>query len=153
MHGNFAIITDQLSVSDAPTDEDLREVAAGSYSAVIDLRSEGCDDMGLLEKLGLAFLHIEIDDTYTPTTEQLDEIFAFADYFLNRGKRILVHCRNGCGRSPLIVAAILIHRGTPTQAVLDLLYDRQPLIGLSDRQKIFIHGLEEKLKKIERHGR
>lgn len=153
MHGNFAIVTDQLSLSDAPTEDDLREIAAEGYAAVIDLRSESCDDISLLEKLGLAFFHTHIDDTYTPTTEQLHEIFAFADHFLDREKRILIHCQNGCGRSPLIVAAILIHRGMPTATALRLLYDRQPLIGFSDRQKIFIHGLEEKLKKIEEHGR
>lgn len=153
MHGNFSIVTDQLSVSDAPTEEDIREIAAEGYAAVVDLRSETCDDMGLLEKLGLAFFHVDIDDTYTPTMEQLHQIFTFADHFLGQGKRILVHCQNGCGRSPLMVAAILIHRGMPTPAALNLLYDRQPLTCFSDRQEIFIHGLEEKLKKIEEHGR
>ncbi len=143
---NFSIITDQLAVGEAPTKRKLEELARDGFNAVIDVRIEACDDEKFLNELKMAYLHIDVEDTDVPTLDQLDQIFSFADPLLDSGKRIFVHCQNGYGRSPLIVAAILVHRGMDTSDVLEILYDRHRVTTFTLRQEIFIRGLQEKLK-------
>lgn len=145
---NFTRITDQLWVGEAPNKHRIEEFAKIGISAFIDLRSEDCDDQVFLNHLGIDFLHVDIDDTYPPTMDQLMEILQFADPILDAGRNILVHCQNGYGRSPLIVAAILIHRGMSTEEALKLLYQRHPLTTLMHKQEVFIRSLEEQLMKI-----
>lgn len=144
---NFSIITDQLAVGEAPPMRKLEALAKDGFNAVVDLRAEACDNERFLDGLGMSFLHVDIEDTDVPTMDQLNLVFSFVDPLLDSGKRIFVHCQNGYGRSPLVVAAILIHRGLGTSEALEILYDRHRVTTFTLRQEIFIRGLEETLMK------
>jgi protein-tyrosine phosphatase len=150
---NFSWITDQLSVGESPTESKFKEFADEGISAVVDLRSEAADNEKFLNKLGMSFLHVDIEDTDVPTMDQLMLIYDFADPLLDRGEKILVHCQNGYGRSPLIIAAILIHRGMTTADALTTLFEAHRYTTFTTRQEIFIRGLERQLNNLDTHDR
>lgn len=140
-------ITEHIAVGTPPNEEDLNELQQMGIEAIIDVRSEDCDDETLIEKMGIKFLHIEVDDGYSPALEQLKEIFEFANPLLDEGKKILIHCRNGYGRSPLVIIALLIERGMSTFQAVNLVEKNYPLTMFTPFQEIFIRSLEERLKK------
>lgn len=132
-------ITDQLAVSGAFLDENIYFLREQGIEAVVDLRSEHCDNVKLIEELCIQFLHVEIDDRYSPTPEQLEEIFHFVDPLLDSHKKVLIHCQNGCGRAPLVAAALLAKRGMAVADAVSLVEDKNPTTGFTPQQDKFIY--------------
>jgi len=135
-------ITDNLAIGPALNSTDLAELKNIRIAAVIDVRSEATDDGSLLKKSGIDFLHIDVDDRHSPTKEQLDSILNFANPLLDKNKRILVHCQNGYGRSPLVVIAILVNRGMDISDAISLMYGKHPTATFTPQQEKFIYGLK-----------
>jgi len=148
---NFSWINDQVAVSGAIAEEDMSRLRSEGIDAIVDLRSEYRDNEKLIKELGMQFLHMMIDDGRCPTFEQLERIFDFSNSILDEGKKILIHCQNGCGRSPMVIAAILAVRGMKIPDAVGLVKDRQPIVGFSDEQERFIDmELKEFLKSKKR---
>lgn len=81
-------------------------------------------DIGLREKhidspFGVQyFLWLPVKDRHAPTQKQLLAGTAFIDALVKTNAKIYVHCKNGHGRSPTLVAAYLIMKGmTPNRAI------------------------------------
>lgn len=86
--------------------------------AIVDLRAEACDDEVLLERHGIALLHLPTDDHAAVSQPMLDEGVAFARERIARGERVLVHCQEGVGRSALLALCILVDGGMAPLAAL-----------------------------------
>lgn len=71
-----------------------------------------------LERHGLAGLHLPIDDLRAPTPEQFRLALAFIDRHRSLGRRVVVHCLVGQGRTGTILAAYLIRGGLDPDAAL-----------------------------------
>jgi protein-tyrosine phosphatase len=132
-------INEQIGVGRAFHDADVPYLKRMGIDAIIDVRSEYCDNQELIRNFGLEFLHVGIDDGYTPTFEQLERIFNFVDPLLDEGKKILVHCQNGYGRSPLVAIAILANRGKTIPQAVSEIYDKHPEAIFSAHQRNFIY--------------
>src|SRR5262245_52954752 len=64
------------------------------------------------EKLGIDFRHFPITDRSTPASIQAAKNFVDGlQNLLRQEKRIVIHCRQGIGRSSLIAASILVKDG------------------------------------------
>jgi len=136
---NFSWVNDQIAVSGAILDEDVYALRKEGIHAIIEVRSEACDNAELMGRVGLQFLHVAVRDCESPTREQLDEIFRFVDPLLEKGKKVLIHCQNGCGRSPLTVIAILIKRGMNVPDAVRVLEEKHPRTGFTDQQERFLY--------------
>jgi len=79
---------------------------------MLGLESEG----KLAREHGLDFISHPIPDRNIPASpkETWKLAKSLADCF-GDGKRIAVHCRMGIGRSPLLLACIMVSRGTPPE--------------------------------------
>jgi atypical dual specificity phosphatase len=62
---------------------------------------------------GFASLHIPVRDMTAPSPEQFDAALDFIDRQRASGRRVLVHCLVGQGRTGVILAAYLIRAGMP----------------------------------------
>jgi len=140
-------ITSQIAVSGAFLDSDIPYLKRKGINAIVDVRSEYCDNKELIAKFGLKFLHIAVDDRYSPTFDQLKIIFNFVEPILDKGKKILIHCQNGCGRSPLVAIAILAKRGMIVPEAVSLIEDKHPKMSFTYHQERFVYIELEKFLK------
>lgn len=81
--------------------------------AVIDVRLEACDDPAELAACGLRFLHLPTADHCGVSLPMLDAGVAFARDAAQDARSLLVHCREGIGRSAVVALCILVDRGLP----------------------------------------
>jgi protein tyrosine phosphatase (PTP) superfamily phosphohydrolase (DUF442 family) len=91
---NFLALGDRIGTAGQPTEEQLREVAAAGYNAVINLGlldPKYClaDEAGLARSLGMDYQHIPVKFD-APTTEDFDSFVEVMDHWAD--KRVLVHC-------------------------------------------------------------
>jgi protein-tyrosine phosphatase len=69
---------------------------------------------------GLGYLSFPIPDRQVPKSEaRLSEILDKATHELATGKNLVVHCRQGIGRSGLVAACLLIKSGLSPGAAVD----------------------------------
>lgn len=132
-------ITPQIGVSRAFADKDISFIKEQGIEAIVDVRSESTDNKNLIESYDMKFLHVNIDDTYTPSVDQLKKIINFVNPLLKEKKKILVHCQSAVGRSPTVVISILVSRGMDVSEAVGLVEDKHPWISLSTYQQRFIY--------------
>lgn len=69
---------------------------------------------------GLEFVSFPIADREVPTSEAgLAQLLEAIDQRLSSGKNILIHCRQGVGRTGLVAACLLVKRGMSPGAAVD----------------------------------
>lgn len=72
------------------------------------------------ESQGLAFISFPIPDRDVPASElELGRLLVRMDQKLSSGRGVLVHCRQGIGRSGLVAACLLVKRGASPGAAVD----------------------------------
>lgn len=76
-----------------------------------------------------------IVDEYPPTSDQFDMGVAIINLAVKNGKTVYVHCANGHGRSPTMVAAYLIrHKNMSVDEAIDYIKKRRSEIHIEDSQ-------------------
>jgi hypothetical protein len=105
-----------------------------AIGAVVDVRSERCDDASVLGTCGLSFLHLPTPDMTGVSQPMLDEAVAFVRAAARDGMRTLVHCEHGIGRSATVVLCVLVDRGLAPLEALGLAKAKRALISPSRSQ-------------------
>ena len=118
-------ITPQLAVGGAFAFGAVPLLRQLGVRAVVDLRSEARDDEALLADYGVAFLHLPTDDHHAVSPPMLDEGAAFARRHMDRGERLLIHCREGIGRSVTLALCVLAELGFAPLAAMSQIKDRR----------------------------
>ncbi len=87
------------------------------YSVVVSLE---CARLSTFEIEDAGFEHrkICVEDFTPPTFDQMDEFVEYVDHKLGEGKKVLVHCYAGRGRTGTMLAAFLIHHGMAADAAI-----------------------------------
>jgi len=131
----FSWIQPDLAVGGAfPIERAACLVGDHGVGAVIDVRSEACDDVQVLERCGLRFLHLPTEDMCGVSQPRLDEGVAFAEAAAAEGRKLLVHCQHGVGRSALVALCILTARGLSPLEALSLAKDARVQVSPSEAQ-------------------
>jgi len=102
---------------------DFTRLRKMGYSVVVSLE---CDRLNTFEIEDAGFEHkkICVPDFTPPTLDQIDEFVSFVDAKLAEGKKVLVHCFAGRGRTGTMLAAFLIHRGMSLEAAVREIRER-----------------------------
>ncbi|WP_457752922.1 protein-tyrosine phosphatase family protein [Thermococcus sp.] len=103
-------ITDKVAFSPMPYPEEIAELAK-EFQAVVVLTYEYELYYDLKEwgKHGVEVLYSPIEDFSAPTLEQLINIVRWIDEKAKDGKKVLIHCFGGSGRSGTIAVAYLMY--------------------------------------------
>jgi protein-tyrosine phosphatase len=82
----------------------------------MDLRDEGAE----VRTQGMDFTSFPIPDRQIPRSEaKWAEVLERVDQALSTGKNVLVHCRQGIGRSGLVAACLLVKKGMSPGAAVE----------------------------------
>ncbi|MFL6733734.1 MAG: dual specificity protein phosphatase family protein [Sphingomicrobium sp.] len=144
---DFHWIADDLAVGGSFPDERAHELAeAHGVGAVVDLRAEEQDDEDALRSAGITFLHLPTPDLNPATADHLDKGVEFVRAQRGHGRKVLIHCQHGIGRSALLALCVLVDAGADPLTALAQAKDRRGRISPSESQ---YHGWAEWLR---RHG-
>jgi protein-tyrosine phosphatase len=102
----------------------------------LDLRDEACE----VKAQGMHFTSFPIPDRQIPRSEaKLAEVLEGVGRSLSSGKNVLVHCRQGIGRSGLVAACLLVKKGmSPGAAVQSVSSARGMPVPETDEQRDWI---------------
>src|SRR5438132_10516963 len=122
---NYSIVCMRVARLPRPSymDCDFARLRKMGYSVVVSL---ACDHLNTFEIEDAGFEHkkICVEDFTAPTLEQVDEFVAFVDSKIAEGKKVLVHCYAGRGRTGTMLAAYLIHQGMSSDAAVREIRER-----------------------------
>ena len=105
-------ITESLAVGHAPMSyAELDDIRSQGIDAIINLCGEFCDLHEIEEKSGFEVYFIPIPDETAPDMSELEKGLDWLDEAIYLGKKVLVHCRHGIGRTGTFVTGYLIRRG------------------------------------------
>ena len=105
-------ITDDLAVGHAPMSyADLDGISKQGIDAIVNLCAEYCDLHEIEEKTGFEVYYLPIPDENAPNMDDIEKALNWLDEAIHMGKKILVHCRFGIGRTGTFVTAYLVKKG------------------------------------------
>jgi protein-tyrosine phosphatase len=81
------------------------------------------------------YVWIPIKNHTAPTNEQLSFGVATIEKLAGMKKKIYIHCQNGHGRAPTMVAAYLIKKGRGVDETIDFIKSKRATIHLEEIQK------------------
>jgi predicted protein tyrosine phosphatase len=95
-------------------------------TVVVSLQEEERDDFDDIDPE--AELWLPAPDMDMPTLDQMWQACAFMHTVVLMGKKLVIHCRWGVGRSPMTLAAYLVTQGTDPVKAVDMLTEIRPIV-------------------------
>lgn len=105
-------ITNSLAVGRAPMSySELDYIKSQGIDAIVNLCAEFSDLHELEEKSGFEVCYLPIWDEDVPKVDALEKALHWLDEAIYLGKKVLIHCRHGMGRTGTFVTAYIIRKG------------------------------------------
>lgn len=123
-------------------DENLKK---DGVSTVISMEEKRID-----APFGVEFyVWIPVKNHTAPTKDQLEFGVSVLEKIIAMHKKVYVHCQNGHGRAPTLVAALLIKQGKTIDEAIELIKSKRPSIHLADTQKDSLKMWEHNFKNMK----
>ncbi|NDY57034.1 phosphatase [Desulfovibrio sulfodismutans] len=108
----LTFVTPHLAVGHAPmTREQMDSLKAQGIGAILNLCAEFCDLHEIESKAGFEVYYLPIPDEQAPPLAELEKALAWIDEAVYLGRKVLIHCRHGIGRTGTVLNAYLLRRG------------------------------------------
>lgn len=118
-------------------DEELKKLG---ITADISLEEERID-----APFGVDFyVWIPVKNHTSPTPDQLEFGVATLEKLAAMGKKIYVHCKNGHGRAPTLVAAYMIRKGKSPEEAEAFIKSKRPTMHLEKAQREALQNFNRK---------
>lgn len=105
-------ITNNLAVGHAPMSyPELDSLREQGIDAILNLCGEFCDLHEIEQKHGFEVHYLPVADEEAPRLEELETALNWLDEAIYLGKKVLVHCRFGIGRTGTVITSYLLRRG------------------------------------------
>lgn len=105
-------VTKQLAVGHAPMSYDeLQSIRDQGVDGIVNLCGEYADLHQIEKSYGFEVYYLPVDDDQAPALRDLEKALEWLDESLYLGKKVLVHCTHGIGRTGTFVTSYLLRRG------------------------------------------
>lgn len=94
----------------------------------------------------VSYVWIPIEDHQAPTQEQIEFGVSVLEKIIAMGKKVYIHCKNGHGRAPTLVAAYFIKQGRTVDEAVSIIKEKRPPVHLEDIQVQVLHRWADFLK-------
>lgn len=113
--------------------------------ADIDLEKERQEQTPNIE----TYLWLPVKDHSAPIQEQLDTGVAVIESLVRNGQKMYIHCKNGHGRSPTLLAAYFIKQGMRVHEAIAKIKAKRPEIHLNKIQTRALQAYEKRRRQGE----
>ena len=113
-NGDYPItwVTPYIATGRAPKSyDDLDILREQGIVAILNLCGEFCDLHQLEEGAGFEVFWLPTPDETAPSMKEMEEGLAWLDEAVYLGKKVLIHCNYGIGRTGTFLTAYLLRRG------------------------------------------
>lgn len=91
---------------------------------------------------------IPVTDGYAPNTHQLDMGTAIINEAIENNRKVYIHCKNGHGRSPTLIASYLVrYKKMSVEEAVSLIKTKRPEIHIEELQLKAIQDFKDKWSK------
>ena len=105
-------VTEQLGVGNAPMSyPQLEAIRKQGVDAILNLCGEFCDLHDIEKDAGFEVRYLPLEDEEAPSLIELEKTLEWLDEAIYLGKKVLIHCRHGIGRTGTVLNAYLLRRG------------------------------------------
>ncbi len=122
-------------------EEDLKFLKDAEINTIVNLEEYVWDYDGFRVK------HIPVKDFKAPRLSDIEEFVSFIDGEIWEGRRVVVHCYAGIGRTNLMLAAYLVHLGIELENALNLVKEKRPYHVVSEEQEEVLSEYSHFIKK------
>lgn len=128
------IITGKLAGMERPglvsvLEEDLKFLKDTGIDIIVNLEEH------MRNWDGFEVKHIPINDFKAPKLADIGEFVKFIDSKIQEGKRIVVHCYAGMGRTNIMLASYLVYLGMEPDKALDIVKEKRPYQSINEEQE------------------
>jgi protein-tyrosine phosphatase len=144
----YGRITPQIILGGQPARSLLPKLAEFGVSGVLNMR----DEYDYFEEVGLAklaYLRLPTPDNTAPSLENLRQGVTFIQNQLEKGGGVYIHCWEGLGRGPTMVAAYFVSTGMTPDDAWAQIREVRPFIRPTREQ---VQRIEEFAEGLVPHG-
>lgn len=140
-------VTSEIAVGAAPYSRAaLETIERAGVEVILNLCLE-CGELHEIERAaGFLVYWLPVSDAYIPELNELDDALEWLDSQLTAGKKALVHCRFGVGRTGTIIGAYLLKKGESLDLVIKKM-KTMPAAPTNRDQRKLLFRYAEKLSK------
>jgi len=136
-------------LQDLTTIRNWGAVAVVTLLDSLEIRIHGVSDLpNTAEWLNLLWFHLPVDNKGIPG-QNFELLWSSAGQqlrqLLREGKQIIIHCKEGIGRSAIIAVRLLIELGTPAEQAIKLVQKAKPESLRLYSQEKYCHSLAKVL--------
>ena len=93
----------------------------------------------MIEEFGFSVKHLPVRDFQPPTPEQIKDFVEFAKNARSEGKKLVVHCDAGIGRTGTLLACYLVSKGySATDAIKEVRMKRPGSIETIEQEEVVL---------------
>ena len=123
---------------------DLLRIKKLGIKCVLDMRSEIKFEKQEFDSIGIDYFNIPVDNFYPPNKKQTLDAINIIDTYIKSNQKILIHCKEGVGRSPFILIAYYITKRQDLYESIKLIKSKRWGVNLNKIQLTHIKKFYEK---------